>query len=102
MSVKYVPIDYHKRKGRSKIKPFRDGVRFTILILKVVSYFRPLRTFIPAAGIIALIGVLSMLLGGFSSVNVPSVVPAGILLLGAEVVLAGVILEVFVKRGSLR
>lgn len=102
MSVKYVPINYHKRKGRSKIKPLRDGVRFTLLILKVVSYFKPLRTFIPAAAVIASIGVLAAMLGSLTPVSVPSIVPAGILLLGAEVVLAGVILEVFVKRGALR
>lgn len=102
MSVRYVPIDYHKRKGKSKIKPIRDGVRFTLLILRVVSYFRPLRTFIPAAAIITVIGILTALLGSVTSAGVPPVVPSGLLFLGAEVAAAGIILEVAIKRGSLR
>lgn len=47
--VHYVPIDYHRRAGRSKIRPIQDTVNFFSLILRTVLYFRPLKIFIPAA-----------------------------------------------------
>jgi len=47
--VKFIPIDYFKRKGRSKIKTVRDGINFLILILRAITYFNPLRIFIPTS-----------------------------------------------------
>lgn len=48
LSVKFVPISYHKRGGKSKIRPFHFP-EFMLLILRVMTYFRPLRIFAPAA-----------------------------------------------------
>jgi hypothetical protein len=47
-AVTYVPIDYHKRQGRSKIVPW-DAGSFAILILRTAMLFRPLRVFLPLA-----------------------------------------------------
>lgn len=49
--VRYVPIDFHHRVGRSKIKPIRDTLRFVQLILRTGVYFAPLKVFLPIAGI---------------------------------------------------
>jgi glycosyltransferase involved in cell wall biosynthesis len=45
--VEYVPVDYLKRTGSSKINPFRDTLNFLILILRMTLLFRPLKIFIP-------------------------------------------------------
>ena len=45
-AIKYVPIDYRKRHGKSKIVPW-DAASFTILILRMAVLFRPLRVFLP-------------------------------------------------------
>lgn len=47
--VKYHSIDYHKRDGRSKIRPVADTLGFLTLILRTVMLFNPLRIFLPAA-----------------------------------------------------
>ncbi|GAB1544948.1 glycosyltransferase family 2 protein [Scytonema sp. NUACC21] len=49
--VHYVPIDYHHRVGKSKIKPIQDTLRFVQLILRTGVYFAPLRVFLPVAGL---------------------------------------------------
>ncbi len=49
--VHYEPIDYHRRVGRSKIKPIRDTIRFIQLILRTGVYFAPLKVFLPLAGL---------------------------------------------------
>jgi glycosyltransferase involved in cell wall biosynthesis len=46
--LKFVPIDYHDRIGRSKIRP-RDVFGFLMLIIRTMTYFRPLRVFLPLA-----------------------------------------------------
>ena len=48
-NVKYVPIDYQKRTGKSKIRPVADTLGFLMLIFRTIMYFNPLRVFLPTA-----------------------------------------------------
>lgn len=61
--VRYVPIEYHPRQGRSKIRPIHDTLNFIQLILRTVTYFEPLRVFVPAAMILFLMSFLVFVLG---------------------------------------
>ena len=47
--VKYVPIDYFKRAGRSKFHPFKDAYNYIVQVLRMVMYFNPLRVLMPVA-----------------------------------------------------
>ncbi|MFN0207756.1 MAG: glycosyltransferase family 2 protein [Planctomycetota bacterium] len=47
--VEFVPIEYAKRTGESKIRPIRDTVNFFNLIVRTVLYFRPMKVFVPLA-----------------------------------------------------
>jgi glycosyltransferase involved in cell wall biosynthesis len=47
LPVSYVPIHAKSRKGKSKIKLFRDGFRFFLIIIKVGALFSPMRFFLP-------------------------------------------------------
>ena len=47
--VKYVPIDYFKRAGRSKFHPLTDAYNYIIQVLRMVMYFNPLRVLMPVA-----------------------------------------------------
>ena len=46
--IKNLTIDYMKREGKSKIKPFQDTYGFLLLILRLSMQFNPLRIFMPA------------------------------------------------------
>lgn len=48
-SVSFVPIQARPRVGTSKIKVLRDGVRFLLIIFKIVTLYSPLRVFFPIA-----------------------------------------------------
>ncbi|MFC1975336.1 glycosyltransferase family 2 protein [Chloroflexota bacterium] len=56
-SLAYVPIKSPRRVGRSKIKLFRDGSRFLIIILKVATLFSPFKAFIPVSLMMFLLGI---------------------------------------------
>jgi hypothetical protein len=45
--VRYSPIDYMHRVGRSKIRPIRDTLNFVQLILRISLYFAPMKLFVP-------------------------------------------------------
>ncbi len=46
-NVGFEPIEASQRSGQSKIRLARDGVRFFLIVLKVVTIFSPLRVFLP-------------------------------------------------------
>jgi glycosyltransferase involved in cell wall biosynthesis len=55
--IKYVPIDYAKRAGKSKFHFLRDAYRYILQVLRMVMYFDPLKVLMPPALWLFLIGV---------------------------------------------
>lgn len=55
--VKYIPVDYQRRIGKSNIKPVKDFFGFVILIVRLASYFDPLKFFLPAAFMLFGLGI---------------------------------------------
>jgi glycosyltransferase involved in cell wall biosynthesis len=55
-SVRFEPVETARREGRSKIKLGPDGVRFFLILLKVITIFSPLRIFLPLSAALFLIG----------------------------------------------
>ncbi len=60
LRVVYTPITYSKRTGSSKIRPthFFD---FILLVLRVVTFFNPLRVFLPLGAIFFMLGTLKLI-----------------------------------------
>ncbi len=56
--VHFMPINYHKRVGKSSIKPLRDFTNFTILIIRICAYFNPLNVFVPPAVLLIAMGIV--------------------------------------------
>jgi len=57
-SLKYVPIKTENRKlGKSKIKVFRDGILFFLIIAKICTLYSPFRIFLPISVLMFLLGL---------------------------------------------
>ncbi len=57
-NVKYIPVDYYSRKGRSTFRPIADTAAYFLLIFRTIMYFNPLRIFAPIAATIFTFGVI--------------------------------------------
>ncbi len=55
-AVQYQSINYHARLGESKIRA-RHAYDFTLLVLRVIVYFNPLKIFLPLGAFLASIGL---------------------------------------------
>lgn len=95
-SVKYIPIDYYKRKGRSSFHPISDTFNYFKTINRTVMYFRPLKFFVPLTGSILFLGSLRFFYHAFIVHNVPEsdlmIVLSGVII-GAVGVLADLVLK---------
>ena len=57
-SVKYIAINTKKRKkGRSKIRIFRDGITFFLIITKICTLYAPLKIFLPVSLLMFFLGL---------------------------------------------
>jgi glycosyltransferase involved in cell wall biosynthesis len=56
-NVAFEPIEARTRVGTSKIRLSRDGPKFLLIMLRVMTIFSPLRVFLPIAGISFALGV---------------------------------------------
>ena len=56
-NVLYIPVNYYKRVGKSKIRPLQDTINFFSLVVRMVLSYRPLRIFIP---MIAALGLVTL------------------------------------------
>jgi len=55
-SVKYIPIDYAKRAGKSKFHWWADTRRYFMQVIRMVLSWNPLKILMPPAGIMFLAG----------------------------------------------
>lgn len=58
-TVYYEPITVKKRVGQSHLFPFRDGLRFLLIIYKITTLYSPLKVFLPFAALHFLLGVVN-------------------------------------------
>ena len=57
-NVAFEPIDARQRTGHSKIRFARDGAKFFLILLKVITIFSPLRVFVPLSALTFVVGVV--------------------------------------------
>ncbi len=76
--VRYVPITYSSRAGRSKFSPVADAYRYLLQVLRMVTYFNPLSVLMPPA--LVLLG-LSVVKGIYDMVRTPFYFPTNTILL---------------------
>lgn len=56
--VRYVPVNYYTRVGKSKIHPIRDTLNFVQLILRIGLYFAPLKIFMSLSLILLMLAIV--------------------------------------------
>jgi hypothetical protein len=57
-SVRFEPVQARQRSGQSKIRFARDGVKFFLILLRVITIFSPLRIFLPISGLSFAVGAI--------------------------------------------
>lgn len=98
--VKFVPIDYFRRVGSSSISPLRDFLGFILLVVRLVTYFKPLNVFLPAA-----LGLFAL---GFAKAIVDvvrtsafGVGSAMVMLTGVQLAFLGLVADLILRRTKL-
>lgn len=59
--VDYIPIDYYPRVGSSSFHPIRDTYNYLSLVLRTITYFNPLKIFLPVSLVVFILGFVRAL-----------------------------------------
>ncbi|MEE8575226.1 MAG: glycosyltransferase family 2 protein [Thermodesulfobacteriota bacterium] len=98
-SVKYLPVDYFKRSGKSKIRPIYDTLNFIQLIIRMVLYFDPLRIFLPISLPLFFGGLILTIFQAIFLRNI-STISVIILLSGVQLLAIGMLADLIDKRNG--
>ncbi len=64
--VRWVPIPYYKRIGRSTFDPIGDTYNYISLVVRTMMYFNPLRMFLPVIMAMFAVGIAKMVYDVFT------------------------------------
>src|SRR6056297_845789 len=100
--VHYEPIEYFKRKGKSKIKPFRDTINFIQLIIRTVAYFNPLKVFVPVSLLLFLVSIALFVIArmGILFAETPNDTITILFVGGIQILATGMLADMIAKKKS--
>ena len=101
-SVRYIPIDYAKRAGKSKFRWWSDTRRFATQVVRMVLSYNPLRVFMPLGLTLLAVGTVKL---GVDVVNRHFHVAADTLLIlfaALQVIAIGLLADLVVRSTRAR
>ena len=99
--VKFIPIDYYRRKGKSTIHPIYDTWNYFLLVVRTAMYFNPLKVFLPISLFLLSVGAIKLIRDLIVfNLHVPTSTVM-IVLTGVQVGALGLLADLIVRRGKL-
>ena len=68
--VHYIPIQYFKREGSTKVKLLQDSIRTLQYIIEAVIYYNPMKMFMLLSVFLIILGVFLLIIGAISTLNI--------------------------------
>ena len=100
--VHFIPIDYYERKGRSSFHPLRDTYNYLTLVVRAVTFFNPLKVFLPISLFLFAVGGIKMVSDIFRyNFHIPTTTVI-VLLTAVQVAAMGLLADLIVRKGALR
>lgn len=100
-SVKYIPVHYLKREGKSKIRPVRDTINFIQLIIRTIIYFDPLKVFLPVSLFLLFASVAILFYSFFYTPKVMDITTIVLFVSSIHMLGIGMIADLIVKKDKL-
>jgi glycosyltransferase involved in cell wall biosynthesis len=98
--VKFVPIPYHQREGRSKIRPIQDTLSFVQLILRTVMYFNPLKVLLPVSFLLILLAIIIGFYSLFTQGTVMDITVITLTMTAVQIAVIAMIADMIQKKNK--
>ncbi len=102
--VTYVPIPYHERVGKTKVKLLKDSLLTLQYIVQAIIYYNPLKLFLLLTLITIMLAVSGFLAAAITGLHAPYLLGIGGLLMSIAVfalgLLADLLRQILVRTGA--
>jgi len=96
--VRFIPISYRRRRGKSKIRPLHDTLSFIQMIVRTVMYFNPLKVFIPLSIFFFFAALVVLILTALFAEKIMDVTVGLLAATGVQTFLIGMLADLIDKR----
>jgi glycosyltransferase involved in cell wall biosynthesis len=79
--VKYIPIEYEKRIGKTKVKLFKDSTRTLQFIVEAILYYNPIKIFLVFDYLLIILAVINLVIAFFTKLQIAYLIGVGSILL---------------------
>ncbi len=97
-TVEFIPIEYKMRSGKSKIRPIRDTLNFTQLIVRTILYFDPLKIFLPMSMFFFISSITVLVLSYLCTPRIMDITTIILFISGVQILAIGMIADLIDKR----
>jgi glycosyltransferase involved in cell wall biosynthesis len=99
--VAFHPIDYFKRQGRSSFHPIRDTYNYVVLVLRTMTYFEPLKVFLPSGLLFLFGGVVKLVVDDilYNDVKESDIM---LIIVGVLIAFLGLLADLVVKQHKIQ
>jgi glycosyltransferase involved in cell wall biosynthesis len=98
LRVQFIPVDYHRRKGTSKIRPIRDTKNIFLTIIRTILYFNPLKICLPVGFIFFALALAVLLYSGLYIGRIMDGTVSVLTLSGVQIIAIGLLADLIVRR----
>jgi glycosyltransferase involved in cell wall biosynthesis len=95
--VSFEPINYYRRKGKSSFHPIRDTYNYIVLVLRTMTYFDPLKVFLPSGLLFLVVGIVKLVLDDilYNDVKESDIM---LIIVGVIIIFLGLLADLVVKQ----
>jgi hypothetical protein len=97
-TVRYVPIEYKARAGRSKFHWWRDTRNYLLQVVRMVLSYNPLRVFLPLGGFLVLVGAAKIIYDLFDKDGRIATNTIVVLIVAFQVLMTGLLADLIVRQ----
>jgi hypothetical protein len=98
LRVQFISVDYHRRKGTSKIRPIRDTKNIFLTIIRTILYFNPLKICLPVGFIFFALALAVLLYSGLYIGRIMDGTVSVLTLSGVQIIAIGLLADLIVRR----
>lgn len=91
--VKFIPMPYRERTGRTKVRLIQDSLRSLQYVFQQAIYYNPLKIFFTLAGLCLALSIVFLWLGAAFKLTTAFILAAGSFLVGLVVIALGILGE---------
>ncbi len=91
--VTYLPMDYHSRIGKTKVRLFRESLRTLQYIVQAIIYYNPLKIFIMMSALCLLFAVFTLIIAMIFQITSAFILSVGSILVAILVFALGLLAD---------